>query len=123
MSNPAQVWRNHKKLNQLLNKKGRLLVFTKISVPPLGFEDSVPYFSGIVQFEDGSKLPVQIVDCKEKDLKENLKVISVIRKGKKVGPDEVIEYVVKVKPFDTERSRSTQGKPFNSAQGKPAPKP
>jgi uncharacterized OB-fold protein len=111
MSNPSEVWRHHKRLQQYLNKKGRLLVWTKVSVPPLGFEDSVPYFSGIVQFEDGVKLPVQIVDCAEIDLKENLKVMAVIRRGKKVKADEVIEYVVKVKPFDTERSRSTQSKP------------
>ena len=98
MNSPSEVWRQHKKLHNYLNKKGKLLVWTKVSVPPSGFEDSIPYFSGIVQFEDGSKLPVQIVDCAETDLKENLKVISVIRRGKKVTPDEVIEYVVKVKP-------------------------
>ena len=121
MSNPSEIWRNHKQLHNYLNKKGKLLVWTKISVPPLGFEDIVPYFSGIVQFDpstgsgQGEKLPVQIVDCKEEDLKENLKVICVIRRGEKVKPDEIIEYVVKVKPFDTERRRSTQGKP--------APKP
>ena len=98
MSNPAEVWRNHKKLKTYLNKKGKLLVWTKISVPPMGFEDTVPYFSGIVKFENGEKLPVQIVDCEEKDLKPNLKIVTVIRKGKKVKPEEVIEYVVKVKP-------------------------
>jgi len=111
MSNPSQIWRHHKKLQTYLNKKGHLLVWTKVSVPPLGFEDSIPYFSGIVQFENGEKLPVQVVDCKEADLKENLKVISIIRRGKKVKPDEVIEYVIKVKPFNTERSRSTQDMP------------
>ncbi len=98
MTNPSQVWRHHKKLQSYLNKKGRLLVWTKVSVPPLGFEDSIPYFSGIVEFENGEKMPVQIVDCNENDLKENLKVVSVIRRGKKVSPVEVIEYVVKVKP-------------------------
>ena len=116
MSSPSQIWRHHKKLHQYLNKKGRLLVWTKVSVPPLGFEDSVPYFSGIVQFDpstglrgrepsgrigsgQGEKVPVQIVDCEEKDLKPNLQVTSVIRRGAKVKPDEVIEYVVKVKPL------------------------
>lgn len=98
MNNPSQVWRHHKKLHNYLNKTGKLLVWTKVSVAPVGFEDSIPYFSGIVQFEDGNKLPVQIVDCNESDLKPNLKVISVIRRGAKVKPDEVIEYIVKVKP-------------------------
>ena len=102
MSNPSEVWRHHKKLHQYLKKRGKLLVWTKVSVPPLGFEDSVPYFSGIVQFENGEKLPVQVVDCAEIDLKENLKVVTVIRRGKKVESDEVIEYVVKVKPTPKE---------------------
>lgn len=98
MSSPSQVWRNHKKLHRFLNKKGKLLVWTKITVAPSGFKDLVPYFSGIVEFENGQKLPVQIVDCEEKDLKPNLKVITVIRRGKKAAADEIIEYVVKVKP-------------------------
>lgn len=109
MTSPSEIWRHHKKLHNYLGKKGRLLVWTKITVAPSGFEDFVPYFSGIVEFENGRKLPVQIVDCEEKDLKSNLKVISVIRRGRKAADDEVIEYVVKVKPFD-------------SAQGKPASK-
>lgn len=98
MNNPSEIWRHHKKLHNYLGKKGRLLVWTKISVPPSGFEDYVPYLSGIVEFDTGEKLPVQIVDCSDEDLKPNLKVISVIRRGKKSKPDEVIEYVVKVKP-------------------------
>jgi uncharacterized OB-fold protein len=97
-SSPSEVWRQHKKLQEYLNKKGKLLVWTKIQVPPSGFEDFIPYFSGIVQFEDGEKLPVQIVDFNEEQLKENLKVISVIRRGKKVNPSDVIEYTVKVRP-------------------------
>lgn len=100
MNSPAEIWRNHKKLHHYLNKKGKLLVWTKISVPSLGFEDFVPCFSGIVEFEDGEKLPVQIVDCAEEDLKPNLKIVTVIRKGGKVGPEEVIEYIVKVKPLN-----------------------
>lgn len=98
MNHPSEVWRQHKKLHTYLKKIGKLLVWTKVSISPQGFEDSIPYFSGIVQFEDGQKLPVQIVDCKEKDLKKNLSVVSVIRRGKKVNADAVIEYVVKVKP-------------------------
>lgn len=98
MSSPSEVWREHKKLNKYLNKRGKLLVWTKVSVAPSGFEDFVPYFSGIVEFSDGEKLAVQIVDCEEKDLKKNLKVVAVIRRGQKVKADAVIEYVVKVRP-------------------------
>lgn len=99
MNSPSEIWRNHKKLHNYLYKKGKLLVWTKISVPPSGFEYFVPYFAGIIQLQDGEKLPVQIVDCKEEDLKPNLKIITVIRRGRKVGPSEVIEYVIKARPL------------------------
>lgn len=98
MNSPVQTWRNHKNLQNYLNKKGKLLVWTKIVVAPLGFEHQTPYWVGIVQFEDGEKMPVEVVDCEDMELKSNQKVITVIRKIGKVKPEEVIEYGVKVKP-------------------------
>lgn len=98
MSSPVQIWRQHKTLHNYLNKTGRLIVWTKIYVAPSGFEHQVPYLVGIVQF-NGERLPLQIVDCEEKDLKVNMKVITVIRKIGKVKAEDVIEYGVKVKPI------------------------
>ena len=97
MNSPVTIWRQHKKLNAYLSKVGRLLVWTKIMVAPAGFEHQVPYLVGIVDFAD-LKLPLQIVDCEEKDLKINQKLKIVIRRIGKVKPDEVIEYGLKVKP-------------------------
>lgn len=97
MSTPSQIWRQHKKLHTYLNKIGRLLVWTKIFVAPTGFEHQTPYLVGIVQF-NGEKMPLQIVDCEEEDLKPNQKVITVIRKIGKVRSEDVIEYGIKVKP-------------------------
>ena len=97
MSNPVEIWRNHKKLRNYLGKQGRLLVWTKIYIAPSGFEHQAPYIVGIIEFEDKEKLPLQIVDCQEEDLKTNQKVISVIRKIGKAKSDEVIEYGIKVK--------------------------
>ncbi|MBI2020591.1 OB-fold domain-containing protein [Candidatus Daviesbacteria bacterium] len=97
MSSPVKIWRQHKKLHNYLNKVGRLVVWTKIYVAPAGFEHQVPYLAGIVQF-NGERLPLQIVDCEEKDLKPNLKVVTVIRKIGKAKSEDVIEYGVKVKP-------------------------
>lgn len=99
MNSPSTVWRQHKRLHTYLGKKGKLLVWTKILVPPLGFEHQVPYFVGIVKFNDGEKMPIQIVDCEEKDLKVNQRVEAVIRKIGKVKSEDVIEYGVKVKPI------------------------
>lgn len=98
MNSPVRVWRQHKKLHQYLGKQGKLLVWTKIFVAPSGFEHQVPYLVGMVDFGN-EKLPLQIVDCEEKDLKVNQKVKIVIRKIGKVKPDEVIEYGLKANPL------------------------
>lgn len=103
-NSPVTIWRSHKQLNKYLGRIGRLLVWTKIFVAPSGFEHQVPYLVGIVDFGNPStssgqaRLPLQIVDCEEKDLKINQKVKIVIRKIGKVKPDEVIEYGLKAKP-------------------------
>jgi len=98
MSTPASIWRQHKKLHTYLNKAGQLIVWTKIFVAPVGFEHQTPYLVGIVQLE-GERLPLQIVDCEEKDLKINQKVKIVIRKIGKAKSEDVIEYGLKVKPL------------------------
>lgn len=99
MNSPVQIWRSHKKLHKYLGKQGKLLVWTKIFVAPLGFEHQVPYMVGIVRFADGERKPVQIVDCEEEDLKVNQKVITVVRKIGKAKAEDVIEYGIKVKPL------------------------
>ncbi len=98
MNSPVTIWRAHKTLHNYLNKVGKLIVWTKILVPPAGFEHEAPYLVGIIQFA-GERLPLQIVDCEEKDLKPNKKVITVIRKIGKAKSEDVIEYGVKVKPL------------------------
>ncbi len=106
MSSPVTVWRNHKNLRNYLGKTGKILVWTKVYIAPAGFEHEAPYFVAMVKLEDGSprgeagkKMPLQLVECEEKDLKPNRKVALVIRKLGKVGLDKVIEYGVKAKPI------------------------
>ena len=98
MSTPASIWRQHKRLHTYLNKVGKLIVWTKIFVAPSGFEHQTPYLVGIVDF-GSERLPLQIVDCEEADLKTNMKVITVIRKIGKAKAEDVIEYGIKVKPI------------------------
>ena len=98
MNTPAGIWREHKKLSSYLGKIGKLIVWTKILVAPVGFEHQTPYFVGIVIL-DGERMPVQIVDCNESELKPNQKVEVVIRKIGKTKSEDVIEYGIKVKPI------------------------
>jgi len=97
MNSPVQIWRQHKILHQYLNKIGRLIVWTKIFVAPVGFEHQTPYLVGIVQL-DKERMPLQIVDTEEEKLKINQKVKIVIRKIGKAKSEDVIEYGLKVKP-------------------------
>ncbi|MBU1031602.1 OB-fold domain-containing protein [Patescibacteria group bacterium] len=99
MSSPVTVWRHHKNIRNYLRKKGKILVWTKVFNAPAGFEHEAPYFVAIVKFEDGTKMPLQLVECEEKDLKPNRKIITVVRKRGKVSLDEVIEYGIKAKPI------------------------
>ncbi len=98
MSSPVKHWRDTKKLSSNLLKKGKLLVWTKINTPPSGFEYQAPYIAGIVELENGKRMPAQIVDCTETELKPNLKVISVIRRLRKPQAADIIEYGIKFKP-------------------------
>ena len=99
MNNPAKHWRDTKKLSHHLSQKGKLLVWTKIFTAPSGFEYQAPYFVGIVELDQGKKVPTQIVDCNEEDLKPGLKVISVIRRSRKPQAADIIEYGIKFKPL------------------------
>lgn len=99
MNSPVTIWRSHKQLNNYLNKVGRLLVWTKVFVAPEGFEHQTPYLVGIIEFSKQERMPLQIVDCEEKDLKVNMKVVTVIRKIGKAKSEDVIEYGLKVKPI------------------------
>ncbi len=78
---------------------GKILVWTKVYIAPAGFEHEAPYFVAIIKLDNGKKMPLQMVECEEKDLKINRKVALVIRKLGKVGLDKVIEYGVKAKPI------------------------
>ncbi len=49
--------------------KGKLLTYTVIHVAPEQFQDDAPYAVGIIQLENGSKLPGRITDLPDDQLK------------------------------------------------------
>lgn len=106
MSSPVTVWRHHKNIRNYLRKTGKIVVWTKVFTAPAGFEHEAPYFVAIVEFDPsagsglaGQRMPLQLVEFEEKDLKPNRKIITVVRKRGKVAIDEVIEYGIKAKPL------------------------
>lgn len=113
MNSPITVWRNHKKLHAYLGRIGKILVWTKIYAAPSGFEHQAPYVVAVVEFDPSAsfdkaqdkssgqveKIPLQVVDFEEEELKVSQKVLVVVRKGAKAHPDQVLEYCLKAKPI------------------------
>ena len=44
-----------------LSGKGKLMTYTTIRVPPLGFEDQVPYHVAVIELPEGINLPARLV--------------------------------------------------------------
>jgi uncharacterized OB-fold protein len=49
--------------------KGKLITYTVIHIAPQQFQDATPYAVGIVQFENGTKLPGMITELPHDQLK------------------------------------------------------
>jgi uncharacterized OB-fold protein len=98
MNSPVQVWRTTKELHKYLGKKGNIVVWTRIFVAPSGYEAELPYIVAIVEFEDGTRKSLQVVDYAQEQLKPGQEVMCAIRRIGKAGPEEVITYGLKVKP-------------------------
>lgn len=99
MVSSVQVWRTTKELHKYLGKRGKIVVWTRIFVAPAGYEPELPYIVAIVEFTDGTRKSLQVVDYSEDQLKPGQKVITAIRRIGRAGPDEVITYGIKVKPI------------------------
>jgi hypothetical protein len=55
-------------------KKGKLLTYTIIHVPPPQFKDIAPYTVGIIQLEDGPKIPGMIRGVSAEQLKVGIEL-------------------------------------------------
>jgi uncharacterized protein len=100
MISPVKVWRNQKKIRNLLNKKGIILSWTKVYVPPSGFTTQAPYVVAIVKLENGENYTAQLVDCHDKNLKIGQKIITVLRRTRDPEDEGLIPYGVKFKPIE-----------------------
>lgn len=97
MNTPISTWRKHQTLHKFLGQQGTLLLWTKIFVAPTGFEHQTPYLVGMVDFGDGAKQLLEMVDVSEEQLVVGQKVEVVIRRSGKPSAEGVIEYGVKAK--------------------------
>ena len=81
-----------------LNRKGKLLTYTVIRVPPSQFKDEAPYAMGIVELDGGGRINTQIVDCDFDQLKIGMSLKVEFRRIQAEGEAGVICYGYKCVP-------------------------
>ncbi len=99
MISPVKIWRHQKKVAFLLDQEGKILSWTLIRVPPLGYEQEAPYPVVLVELSSREKIVGQLVDWQEKDLKTGRKVAAVYRRISKPDSEGVIPYGIKFRPI------------------------
>jgi hypothetical protein len=79
---------------------GKIISFTKVFVPPAGFEHETPYFLAIVELDNGARLLAQIVDSSESSIRIGARVEKVFRKIAEAGPKSIIAYGYKFRVIE-----------------------
>jgi uncharacterized protein len=100
MLSPVKVWRNQKYVARMIGKVGTIISWTLVRVPPANFGYQAPYPVVIVELEDGSRIPSQLVDFLPEQLAIGQKVVTIVRKTIQSPQDAVIPYGIKVKPVE-----------------------
>ncbi|OGF99444.1 hypothetical protein A2Y99_00190 [Candidatus Gottesmanbacteria bacterium RBG_13_37_7] len=100
MISPIKIWRNQKKVIKLLNLKGEIISWTKIYVPPSGFEGQAPYMVVIAGLENGRRYTAQLVDWEERHLVLGQKVKTILRRTRNTDEESIIPYGIKFKPIE-----------------------
>lgn len=99
MISPIKVWRNQKQTRSMLGKTGKIITWTVVRVPPMGFADSAPYPIVVIEFDDGTRLSCQMVDYLPGNLSFGTRVRVVLRRIPVPDREGIIPYGLKVKPL------------------------
>lgn len=100
MLSPVKIWRNQKKVRKLLACKGKIISYTEVFIPPMGFKAQAPYVVVIVKLTTGRNYTAQLVDWEKKHLTIGQKVKTVLRRTRNPGEEGVIPYGIKFKPIN-----------------------
>ncbi|KXA95694.1 transcriptional regulator [candidate division MSBL1 archaeon SCGC-AAA259E19] len=83
-----------------LNGEGEIVSYTKVMVPPEGFEDETPYILAIIELEEGPRITAQITDVSPDEVKIGKKVEATFRHVGEEGKDGIIYYGYKFRLKD-----------------------
>ena len=99
MLSPVKIWRNQKKIANLIGKRGEIISWTVIRVPPGNFSSFAPYPVVLLEIDKSKYFTCQLVDWENKHLVFGQKVELVLRKITEPSGDGVIPYGIKAKPI------------------------
>jgi len=99
MLSPVKLWRNQKKVGEMLGRTGKIVSWTIVRVPPADFSDQAPYPVVLIELDDGGRITAQLVDWEDRNLKIGQKVTTIVRRIIKPNTEGVIPYGIKVKPI------------------------
>lgn len=99
MLSPVKIWRNQKKIRNLLGLSGEIISLTTVFVPPEGFISQAPYVLAVARLSDGTGCIAQLVDFEDKNLKIGQKIKTILRRTRDPGNEGVIPYGIKFKPI------------------------
>lgn len=99
MISPVKIWRNQSFNRKLLNKKGEVVSWTVVRVPPGTHSAYAPYIIALVLLEGGERIIAPCVDIHIESMKQGMVVKTVLRRMMPPDSDEVIPYGIKVVPL------------------------
>ena len=96
MNSPVKIWRE-KQYRLIVANPGKLVSFSVVHASPSGFNDQTPYFVGLVELKDGSRMMTQVIEAKKLKIGQKMKsVFRILNPQEKEG---VIHYGIKFKPW------------------------
>jgi len=93
-----------------LPTRARLVAFTVVRNPPIGYEKRAPYVVGVVEFEDGTMILTGITDCDPDELRPGMEMEKVVRRLAEDGESGLIAYGYKFRPVIGSGERTGLGK-------------
>jgi uncharacterized OB-fold protein len=81
-----------------LSENGKVVTWTVIRNPPIGYEAYRPYVVALIELEDGLRILSQVVDVNPEEVIAGLAVEAVFRKVKEDGKTGIIQYGYKFRP-------------------------
>lgn len=98
---PVQLTRSLRERYRFFGKRGKVVSFSAVAVPPEGLDQRGPYVVAIVDFF-GERATIPLADVLPQDVRVGMEVVGVLRRMVEPDKTELVAYGVKGVPFEKE---------------------